>query len=93
MEKFYFTYASDDPKMPYKGGWAMIQAPNIKMATRIFEAVHPNNDDSEILNCADYYTEEGFKRTRMPIEGNFGKFCVETITVTCFQLEVPNGQA
>lgn len=78
MENFYFTYGSGDD-MPFRGGWTVIQAPNIKAPARIFEAYHPNTDDSEILNCADYYTEEAFMRTRMSREGNFGAFCHEMI--------------
>ena len=78
MENYYFTYGSGDD-MPFKGGWAVIQAPNINAAAAIFKAYHPNPDDSEILNCADYYTEEAFMRTRMSREGNFGAFCHEMI--------------
>lgn len=77
MPKFYFTYASDDEKMPFKGGWTEIEAPDIRIAAKIFAALHPNEDDSEVLNCADYYTEEAFRRTRMSREGNFGAFCHE----------------
>lgn len=89
MENFYFTYGTDE-KMPFRGGWTMIQAPNIKTAARVFKAYHPNSDDSEILNCADYYTEEAFKRTRMSREGNFGKYCVETII--CMRMETANDE-
>lgn len=78
MGNFYFTCGCGDD-MPFRGGWTVIQAPNIKAAARIFEAYHPNPDDSEILNCSDYYTEEAFMRTRMSREGNFGSFCHEMI--------------
>ena len=78
MENFYFTYGTD-PDMPFRGGWTVIQAPNIKAAAKIFEAYHPNPDGPELLNCAACYTEEAFKRTRMHSEGNYGAFCHEMI--------------
>ena len=84
---YYFTYGSGDD-MPFKGGWTVIQAPNINAAAAIFKAYHPNPDDSEILNCADYYTEEAFMRTKMSRGGNFGKMCVEMIIHVA--VEAPN---
>lgn len=61
MAKFYFTYGSD-PAYPFCGGWTEIEATSLYQATNIFKAAHRNDIDSETLNCADYYTEEGFKK-------------------------------
>lgn len=77
MEKIYFTYGSDDEKMPFRGGWTIIEAPTMHLATELFRALHPNEDDSEILNCCNYYTEEAFARTSMSKKGNLGAFCHE----------------
>ena len=40
LEKFYFTYGSDDVQ-PYCGGWTVVWAPNYQMACQAFRAVHP----------------------------------------------------
>lgn len=82
MPKFYFTYGSEGHD--FFGGWTEIEAPSYSMATEIFRAVHPNEENSW-LKCSSVYTEEEFKRTRMAgPEGNFGRFCHERITVTRF---------
>lgn len=41
LEKFYFTYGSDDIQ-PYCGGWTVVWAPNYQMACQAFRAVHPD---------------------------------------------------
>lgn len=41
LEKFYFTYGSDDVQ-PYCGGWTEVWAPNYQMACQAFRAVHPD---------------------------------------------------
>ena len=41
LEKFYFTYGSDDIQ-PYCGGWTVVWAPNYQMACQVFRAVHPD---------------------------------------------------
>lgn len=82
MAKFYFTYGSD-PAYPFCGGWTEIEATSLYQATNIFKAAHRNDIDSETLNCADYYTEEGFKKTGMHKSGNRGKFCHEKIKLEC----------
>ena len=41
LEKFYFTYGSDDVQ-PYCGGWTVVWAPNYHMACQAFRAVHPD---------------------------------------------------
>ncbi len=84
MPKFYFTYGTDEA-MAFIGGWTEVIAPNLELACRAFNAVHPSrhpNQSPLILNCADFYTEEQFKQTEMyGPEGNFGRRCHETITL------------
>lgn len=62
MKDFYFTYGSDK-QYPFNGGWTKITAPSINTALNLFTAVHPIIDGC--LNCADYYTEDEFKKTNM----------------------------
>lgn len=81
MAKFYFTYGND-PEYPFQGGWTVIEARNLKIATGVFKALHPLKDNRhdrvfEVLNCAEFYTEERFNKTKMPINGNRGAFCHE----------------
>lgn len=78
MAKFYFTYGSDT-EYPFEGGWTEIEADNQRQAIGIFKAIHPNREDSESLNCADYYDELRFGFTEMREHGNRGKFCHEQI--------------
>ena len=77
MAKVYFTYGSDDKSMPYIGGWTVIHAPTAQMAVELFKILHPNENDSEVLNCADVYTEDEFIRTLMWKHGNYGMYCQE----------------
>lgn len=80
LEKFYFTYGSDDVQ-PYCGGWTVVWAPNYQMACQAFRAVHPDRFPN-ILNCSSVYTAEEFEKTRMAGPcGNFGLRCRETITM------------
>lgn len=78
MEKFYFTYGTDSG-YPFRGGWTLIIAPDIKAAAQIFKAYHPNRDDSECLNCADYYRADYFEQSESYKTGNFGGYCHEII--------------
>ena len=78
MAKFYFTYGSD-PAYPFYGGWTEIEADNQRQAIGIFKAIHPDREDSESLNCADYYDELRFGFTEMRQCGNRGAFCHEQI--------------
>lgn len=54
LEKFYFTYGSDDVQ-PYCGGWTEVWAPNYQMACQAFRAVHPDRIPN-ILNCSSVYS-------------------------------------
>lgn len=80
LEKFYFTYGSDDVQ-PYCGGWTVVWAPNYHMACQVFRAVHPDCIPN-VLNCASVYSAKEFEKTKMfGSEGNFGRRCRETITL------------
>lgn len=74
MKRFYFTFGTD-PKFPYHGGWVEVLAPNMKDAVNAFKTHFPTLDDSNVLNCADYYTEGDFIRYGFLQEGNFGERC------------------
>ena len=80
LEKFYFTYGSDDVQ-PYCGGWTEVWAPNYQMACQAFRVVHPDLIPN-VLNCASSYTAKEFEETKMfGPGGNFGLRCRETITL------------
>lgn len=81
MEKFYFTYGTDSG-YPFRGGWTLIEAPDLKIAIDIFRAFHPDRDVRGILNFANYYRGENFEQMQMYKTGNFGEYCHETIRVT-----------
>lgn len=78
MPKFYFTYGTDG--QPFHGGWTEIEAQTIRMASFAFQAYHPDKTPG-LLNCADVYTEEYFKKTEMFRSGNFNAGCHEIITL------------
>ena len=71
--KFYYTFGTDE-HYPFKGGWAEVEAEDIKEAHRIFRYYIPDRTRG-FLHCADYYTERQFKATGMMETGNFGAFC------------------
>lgn len=78
---FYFIYGTDDD-YPFRGGWTKVVAPNAILAINLFLASHPVKEDFEIINCAHILTEDEFKATDMPRNGNHGAWCHEEITVT-----------
>lgn len=79
MKKFYFTYGTDG--QPFVGGWTEVEAPNYGAACAAFRAYHPDKTEG-LLNCSSVYDEENFKRTEMDgPNGNFHRFCHETITL------------
>ena len=71
--RFYFTFGTDE-HYPYRGGWAEVEAEDLKEACSIFRYYFPDRVPG-ILHCADYYTEEQFKTSGMMETGNFGAFC------------------
>ena len=88
LNTYYFTYGTSE-SYPYQGGWTEVKAPTLAAAKNIFRAVHPDRTRG-ILNCADFYDEDTFKKTEMWSEGNFGERCVENI---CLRVEFPEGGA
>lgn len=80
MARFYFTYGTEG--QPFYGGWTEVIAPDVHSACCAFRAYHPDKDEG-LLNCSSVYTEEQFKASCMSgPEGNFRRFCHETITIT-----------
>lgn len=73
MEKFYFTFGSDEA-YPYQGGWVEILAEDREQAKKIFKAEYPNRPGSACLNYAFDYTEERFLKSGM-VNGNRGAKC------------------
>lgn len=79
MPKFYFTYGTEG--QPFFGGWTEVEAPDFNSACDAFRAFHPDKTPG-LLNCCSVYEEENFKRTSMYGQaGNFGRRCMETITL------------
>ena len=78
MSKFYYTYGTD-PRYPCQGGWTEIEALDRPGADKLFQMHHPDRTPG-ILNCADIYNEDEFRRTGMD-EDNFGACCHEKITI------------
>ena len=76
MQNFYFTYGSEG--YPYKGGWTKIRCESLKIAIKVFQIYHPDKEVG-LLNCADYYPEEWFRKTKMFENGNLGEYCHEFI--------------
>lgn len=79
MAKYYYTYDLSG-EQPFIGGWTEVEAVSRPAADKLFTMVHPDKTPG-ILNCAFVYTEEQFKRTVMPILSNFGRFCVERLSL------------
>ena len=77
--KFYFTYGAHG--QAYEGGWTEVVAPDIRTAFKLFEALHPINEETGLYPYSDHYTEESFRKTSMYKNGNFGKFCNERIVM------------
>lgn len=71
--KVFYTFGTD-PCFPFCGGWVEVEAPTMKEAHALFREYYPDREPG-ILNCSDYYTEEQFKESDMPVIGNRGAFC------------------
>lgn len=76
MKNYYFTYGSEG--QPFVGGWTKVVAEDLQEAVDSFRKVHPDKTEG-ILNCADYYTEDKFYKTKMHLSGNFGSYEQELI--------------
>lgn len=73
-QKFYFTFG-DSPEFPYKGGWVVIEAPNVDMAREIFALLYPSSKDA-ILRYSFVYNETTWQNTVMCKNNtNLGKGC------------------
>ena len=89
LEKFYFTYGSDDVQ-PYCGGWTVVWAPNYHMACQAFRAVHPDRIPN-VLNCASVYSAKEFEKTKMfGSEVNFGEEIEDSYNGQIDELTVQN---
>lgn len=74
LRYYYFTFGTG-PDYPFAGGWVTVAAPSRQAAVQIFRLYYPNEAGTDVLNCADVYTEEEFRETGMDETGNFGAFC------------------
>ena len=77
MNKFYFTYGTDEG-YPFEGGWTMVIAPDEAAAVQVFRIYHPNREGSDFVNCACIYGET-FEQSESYKTGNFGGYCHEII--------------
>lgn len=77
IKNFYYTFGAL-PQYPYEGGWVEVQAESLKKAHEMFRIKFPDVQ-KDVLNCADFYTEEQFKNAFKNGE-NRGKGRHETIT-------------
>lgn len=77
MARFIYTFGSSE-SFPYRGGWVEVIADDLREAHKKFRAHFPDQTPG-ILNCCDYYTEDQFIGTDMPITGNRGEYCYEII--------------
>ena len=82
MEKFYFTYGSDE-RFPYQYGWTEIEAPDMATACAAFRHFHPDRDpEAPCFNCAAIYPEAEFQNTGMYVQANYHDRCRERVTMT-----------
>ena len=80
MSKFYFTYGSDCSQ-PFNGGWTEVEASNFETAVKLFRIVHKDTTEG-FVNCAGMYPEDIFRSTDTFHNGNFGKYCVEKLSIS-----------
>lgn len=82
MEIYYFTHGSDAG-----GGWTKVVVAGFEgsgldpydVAVEAYSIVHPRRDG--FVACASIYGAAEFEATKMRVVGNYGRGCVETITV------------
>lgn len=77
---FVFTHGCGSK---FKGGWTEVVAPDFRTAVALFDAVHPGKDG--LLDCCLMECMQEFTGNPMFTNGNFGKKCVERISVTRFE--------
>ena len=79
LKSFYFTFGTDE-EFPFRGGWIIIESPNMIAAKNIFKEYFPPRDTGGCLNYSFCYSEEEFKKTIMYKEyDNLGAGCHITI--------------
>lgn len=62
MNKYYFTFGSDE-QFPYgQNEYVVVKAPDLVSAHRLFQMIHPNPriGHENLSNCAFAYSEERF---------------------------------
>lgn len=85
-KKYYFTYGTEGH--PYRGGWAVVYAPDLKTAKQAFRQFHPDVIPG-LLNCCSVYDEAGFNSTQMSVSGNLGHRARDII---CLKRTVLDGE-
>lgn len=83
-QNFFFTYGFWKG-YPFQNGWTVVRAPDRKIAVAVFRLYHPDSTPG-IVNCADIYTEEQIKNTKMWENGNGGKFEREIISLIKYEI-------
>lgn len=78
MNKYYFTFGSDEHQ-PYYGGWIEVIAASEHLAIDAFKFFYPNPRNIDLINCAGIYAEKTFKKSQMYKKGNLGAYCHGTI--------------
>lgn len=85
-KKLYFTYGTSE-RMPFKGGWSIVEGETYEQCLALYKLVH-KQPDPDCINCAFIYTEEEFKETIMYKEGNLGHKTWEIIRLDITRKEV-----
>ena len=58
LKNFYFTFGSSE-EFPYtRGQYLIVKAQDIREAARKYKRKYPNNENEEVINCADYYGQK-----------------------------------
>lgn len=60
MQKYYFTFGSDE-KFPYQNGFIEVRAESYVDAVRVFRDNVPDRT-KDVLNCSDVYDQEQWKK-------------------------------
>lgn len=60
---YYFTFGTAE-YFPYKNGYLVVKASNIKEAVQKYREKHPDIERG-IINCSFVYTEDEWNRTGM----------------------------
>ena len=60
LKSFYFTFGSAK-QFPYgRGQYVVVKAQDIREAARKYKRKYPNPYDDEVINCADYYSQQAW---------------------------------